>query len=44
VAEPPFGSASLAELDRVRDELGLAGVTFHAGSRAYRQTTAWSSA
>jgi predicted TIM-barrel fold metal-dependent hydrolase len=30
VAEPLFGSASLAELDRVRDELGLAGVTFHA--------------
>jgi predicted TIM-barrel fold metal-dependent hydrolase len=30
VAEPLFGAASLAELDRTRDELGLAGVTFHA--------------
>jgi len=30
VAEPLFGSASLAELDRIHDELGLAGVTFHA--------------
>ena len=30
VAEPLFGSESLAELDRVSDELGLAGVTFHA--------------
>lgn len=30
VAEPLFGTASLAELDRIRDELGLAGVTFHA--------------
>jgi uncharacterized protein len=29
VAEPLFGSASLAELDRIHDELGLAGVTFH---------------
>lgn len=30
VAEPLFGSESLAELDRASDELGLAGVTFHA--------------
>jgi predicted TIM-barrel fold metal-dependent hydrolase len=30
VAEPLFGTASLAELDRIRDELGMAGVTFHA--------------
>lgn len=30
VAEPLFGSQSLAELDRVHGELGLAGVTFHA--------------
>jgi uncharacterized protein len=30
VAEPLFGTASVAELDRARDELGLAGVTFHA--------------
>jgi len=30
VAEPLFGSESLAELDRVHGELGLTGVTFHA--------------
>jgi predicted TIM-barrel fold metal-dependent hydrolase len=30
VAEPLFGAESLAELDRIHDELGLAGVTFHA--------------
>jgi uncharacterized protein len=30
VAEPLFGAASLTELDRIRGELALAGVTFHA--------------
>ena len=29
VAEPLFGAESLAEIERVRDGLGLAGVTFH---------------
>jgi predicted TIM-barrel fold metal-dependent hydrolase len=29
VAEPLFGTESLTELDRVRDELGLVGVAFH---------------
>jgi uncharacterized protein len=29
VAEPLFGAESLAELGRARDELGLAGITFH---------------
>lgn len=30
VAEPLYGAESLAEIGRARDELGLAGVTFHA--------------
>jgi predicted TIM-barrel fold metal-dependent hydrolase len=29
IAEPLYGEAGLAEIDRIRDELGLVGISFH---------------
>jgi predicted TIM-barrel fold metal-dependent hydrolase len=41
VAEPAYGAASLAEIDRCRDELGLAGISFHTRFQGASMDSPW---
>jgi predicted TIM-barrel fold metal-dependent hydrolase len=41
VVEPAYGAAGLAEVDRVRDELGLAGVSFHTRFQGVSLDSRW---
>jgi len=41
VTEPAYGAASLAEIDRVHDQLGLAGISFHTRFQGVSLDSRW---